>query len=123
MHIEKNFFDNLFNTVIDIKDKGKDNVNARLNLMEYCRWRELHLQKKSNGKFFKPKIKYTFTLDERRQICEWIKNLKMPDGYSSNMRRCADMKEGKLAGLKSHDCHILMENLLLIAFNALPENI
>ena len=34
-----------------------------------------------------------------------------------------DMKEGKLAGLKSHDCHILMENLLPIAFNTLPKNI
>ena len=47
----------------------------------------------------------------------------MPNGYSSNMRRCVDIKEGKLAGLKSHDCHILMENLLPIAFNALSENI
>ena len=39
------------------------------------------------------------------------------------MRRCVDMKEGKLAGLKGHDCHILMENLLPIVFNALTENI
>ena len=88
MHIEKNFFDNLFNTVMDVKEKSKDNAKVRLDLKNYCRRSELHLQQRSDGKFSKPKAKYTFTLDQRRQICEWIKNLKMPDGYSSNLRRC-----------------------------------
>lgn len=30
---------------------------------------------------FKPKASYTFTLEERRQICDWVKKLKMPEGY------------------------------------------
>ena len=47
----------------------------------------------------------------------------MPDGYSSNLRRCVQLKEGKLTGLKSHDCHIFMEHLLPIAFSSLPDNI
>ncbi|KAG8366059.1 hypothetical protein BUALT_Bualt17G0036600 [Buddleja alternifolia] len=32
MHIEKNMFDNVFNTVMDVKGKTKDNVKARLDL-------------------------------------------------------------------------------------------
>ncbi|KAK4390242.1 hypothetical protein Sango_2087500, partial [Sesamum angolense] len=32
MHIEKNVFDNIFNTVMDIKKKMKDNTNARRDL-------------------------------------------------------------------------------------------
>jgi len=32
MHIEKNVFDNVFNTVMDIKDKTKDDIKARMNL-------------------------------------------------------------------------------------------
>jgi len=34
------------------------------------------------------------------------------------------MKNGKIFGLKSHDCHILMEQLLPIAIrNVLPNNV
>ena len=36
MHIEKNVFDNIFNTVMDSKTKSKDNVKARLDIAEYC---------------------------------------------------------------------------------------
>ncbi|XP_025647406.1 uncharacterized protein [Arachis hypogaea] len=43
------------------------------------------------------------------------------DGYSSNISRCVDLRQRKMSGLKSHDCHILMEHLLPIALrNALP---
>ncbi|XP_060183236.1 uncharacterized protein LOC132613209 [Lycium barbarum] len=59
MHIEKNYFDNLFNTVIDVKDKTKDNVKARMDLIEYCGRKELWLQPKQN-RFFKPKAKLFF---------------------------------------------------------------
>ena len=34
MHIEKNFFDNVFNTVMDIKGKTKGNEKARLDVVE-----------------------------------------------------------------------------------------
>jgi len=47
----------------------------------------------------------------------------MSDEYSSNISRCIDLKAGKVFGLKSHDCHILMDQLLLIAIrNVLPNN-
>jgi len=36
MHIEKNSFDNVFNTVMDVKGKTKDNHKARLDLAELC---------------------------------------------------------------------------------------
>ena len=43
MHIKKMFFHNIFNTVMDINNKTKDNVKARLDLKEYCRRSELYL--------------------------------------------------------------------------------
>ncbi|XP_070054771.1 uncharacterized protein [Nicotiana tomentosiformis] len=97
MHIEKNYFDNL--------------------------WPELHLQSTNNGKVFKPKSSYTFTLEQRGQICEWVANLKMPEGYASNLGKHVDMVEGKLTHMKGHDCHIFMETLIPIAFCGFPENI
>ncbi|KAL0401997.1 UNVERIFIED_CONTAM: hypothetical protein Slati_4229600 [Sesamum latifolium] len=36
MHIEKNVFDNIFNTMMDIKGKTKDNLNARKDLQIIC---------------------------------------------------------------------------------------
>lgn len=54
---------------------------------------------------------------------KWIKELKLPDGYASRLGRCVDMKNGKLFGLKSHDCHVLMERLLPTAFSGLPDRI
>jgi len=45
----------------------------------------------------------------------------MPDGYASNIARCANPEKGTLHGIKSHDCHIFMECLLPIAFWSLPD--
>ncbi|XP_019253809.1 PREDICTED: uncharacterized protein LOC109232493 [Nicotiana attenuata] len=78
MHIEKNFFDNLFNTIMDVTNKTKDNLKARMDLKEYCRRSELNLTY-FNNKIQKPKASYTFSLDERREICSWVNNLRMPD--------------------------------------------
>ncbi|XP_042432996.1 uncharacterized protein LOC122019608 [Zingiber officinale] len=43
MHIEKNVFDNVFNTIMDVKDKTKDNAKARKDLEQLCSRPELHL--------------------------------------------------------------------------------
>jgi hypothetical protein len=32
MHIEKNMFENIFNTVIDVKGKTKDNIKTRMDI-------------------------------------------------------------------------------------------
>ena len=36
MHVEKNVFDNLFNTVMNIQGKMKDTTKSRDELNEYC---------------------------------------------------------------------------------------
>ena len=48
----------------------------------------------------------------------------MPDGYASNISRHVNMKERKIYGLKSHDNHILMQQLLPIALRgSLPSHV
>ena len=44
MHVEKNMFDNIFNTMMDIKGKMKDNVKAWMDSKQYCTRIELELQ-------------------------------------------------------------------------------
>ena len=96
MHTEKNYFDKLFNTIMDVTGKIKDNSKARLDLPEYCNRRELHLQQEPNGNVLNPKASFTFKLDKKRQICEWVQSLKILDGYASNLGKRVDMTQGIL---------------------------
>lgn len=108
---------------MDVIGKTKDNVKARLDLQEYCRRPELHLQEFDNEMVLKPKASYTFTLEDKRKICEWMQSLKMPDGYALNLGKRVDMEHGILHGMKSLNCHVFTEQLLPIAFCGLPENV
>lgn len=80
-----NVFDNVFNTVKDIKEKTKDNVKARKDISEFCRCRELELIDLGNGKFKNPKALYTLSASQRKVVCEWVLQLKLLDGYASNI--------------------------------------
>jgi len=44
MHIEKNFFENIFNTVMNVTGKTKDNEKARRDLGLYCKRKDLELK-------------------------------------------------------------------------------
>ena len=51
-----------------------------------------------------------------------LKNVTLSDGYSSNISRCNDLDHHKIFGLKGHDSHILMEQLLPVAIrDVLPK--
>jgi hypothetical protein len=43
MHIKKNMFENIFNTVIDVKGKTKDNINAKINIALFCHYKNIEL--------------------------------------------------------------------------------
>ena len=122
MHIEKNVFDNIFNTIMDVNGKTKDNLKARKDMAIYCNRPHLELKVLNDGKIVKPKAPFTLTKDQRKLVCEWVKDLRLPDGYCSNLSKCVDLQECKLSRMKSHDCHVFMERLMPIAFkDILPE--
>ncbi|KAK4398130.1 hypothetical protein Sango_1288500 [Sesamum angolense] len=122
MHIEKNMFDNIFNTVMDIKGKSKDNLNARKDLAIICNRPELQVDERRLNVM--PKAVYTLTKDQKRKVCEWVKCLRFPDRYASNLSRCVDMTELRLHGMKNHDCHIFMQKLIPVAFREMvPEHV
>ena len=52
------------------------------------------------------------------------KEKKVPQGYSSNIKILVSMKDLKFIGLKSHDCHVLMQQLLPVTIRGiLPKNV
>ena len=40
--------------------------------------------------------------------------MKYPDGYAANISRSVSTRNGRLLGLKSHDCHVLLQRILPI---------
>ncbi|XP_058774567.1 uncharacterized protein LOC131648855 [Vicia villosa] len=120
---KKNFFEKVFNTVMDVQGKTKDNEKARKDMELYCNRKDLELKTLPNGKLLKPKATYSLTPQEAKLVCRWLTELRMPDGYASNLARCANANTGKLTGMKSHDCHVFMERFLPIAFSSLPTQV
>jgi len=64
---------------------------------------------------------YNMSKEEKQQFCKVLHDIKAPDGYSSNISRCVNVAQAKITGLKSHDCHILMQQLLPVALRGLPQ--
>ena len=73
MHIEKNFSDNIINTVMDVPSKAKDDVKAKLDMAEMCDRSELNLRHDVNGRTLKPKVAYAISLEKRKGVCEWLR--------------------------------------------------
>ncbi|KAL9674434.1 hypothetical protein QQ045_030706 [Rhodiola kirilowii] len=124
MHIEKNVFENLFNTIMDVKGKTKDDgVKCRKDIKFYCQRPELEL-KTCRGRFVANKGKYQLTREQQKLVLVWVKSLKFPDGFSSNLGNKVDLSTLKLVGYKSHNAHVFIERLMPIAFKGfLPKHI
>ena len=95
---------------MNIEGKTKDTFKARQDLEDMNIRKELHLIKRSDGKYVMP-ANYTLSKAERQGFCEFLKFVKFLDGYASNIARCSSINDGKISGLKSRDCHVLLQRL------------
>ena len=50
----------------------------------------------------------------RPKVFSWIQDVKYPQGYAANISRCVKVGEEKIIGMKTHDCHVLLQRLLLV---------
>ncbi|XP_062016168.1 uncharacterized protein LOC133732598 [Rosa rugosa] len=114
MHVEKNVTDSVIGTLLGIDGKNKDSLKARLDMVLMGIKHSLHPQPRG-GRTWLPPAKYTLSNDEKTLICKIFESVRVSDGFSSNIRRCVRIAERKLVGLKSHDCHIIMQYLLPVA--------
>ncbi|XP_073153400.1 uncharacterized protein [Henckelia pumila] len=123
MHIEKNVCESLLGTLLDIPGKTKDGIAARLDLAEMNLRTDL-APVMGEKKSFLPAACYTLTKDEKRKILNSLCGMQLPTCYSSNVKNFVSMKDLKLVGLKSHDYHTLMQQLLPVAIRGvLPKHV
>ena len=124
MHIEKNVCESIYGTLLHISGKTKDGLKSRNDLVDMKIRDELAPTLQKNKRTFIPAVCYTLRRDEKRRFCKALKSIKVPAGYSSNIRNLVSMKDLKLQGLKSYDCHVLMQQLLPIAIRCvLPKHV
>jgi hypothetical protein len=110
MHIKKNICDNLLGTFLNIEGKTKDTINSRLDLEDMGIREDLHLQPVDDGESYEmPEAWYTMSKEEKIAFREFIRAVKFPDGYAANLAKCVSADGCKLQGLKTHDCHILLQ--------------
>jgi len=62
------------------------------------------------------------TSKEKETFLEVLKKIKALDEYLPNVSRCVQVKEHKIFGLKSYDCHLLMQEFLPIAMKGCLPN-
>ena len=83
--------------------KTKDDLKARRDLKEMGIRKSLHPQPRGLGKIYLPPACFTMSKDDKDVFCKVLKNVKVPDGYASNIARCIHLNQRSILGLKSHD--------------------
>jgi hypothetical protein len=116
MHQEWNIVESIMRMCLDVIGFMKDNMNARKGLATLCD--RLSLEAKTNAKenLSRPRAPYYLKLIERKDVLKWLKTLRFPDRYTTNIKWAVNVGTGKLNGLKSHDYHIFIERLMLVMF-------
>nr|GFB70116.1 hypothetical protein [Tanacetum cinerariifolium] len=99
------------NTLL-MNDKSKDTTKARQDLKRLGIRNGLWLGQNKNGKCSKPQAAYSFTPEDRLKFCQFIKGVKLTDGFGSNFKHKVTGNDTNITGQKSHDCHIMMQRLL-----------
>ncbi|CAL9012578.1 unnamed protein product [Prunus brigantina] len=111
MHIEKNVCDSIIGTLLEIPGKNKDGIAARLDLLNMGVKTDLQPEY-GERRTRLPPGPWNLSRAEKREVCNSFYGMKVPEGYSSNIKNLVSLQDSRLLGLKSHDCHTLMQQLL-----------
>jgi hypothetical protein len=95
MYIEKNMFENIFNMVMDVKGKTKDNMIARIDIYLLCHCKNIELIY-DGSRVAKPKVSFALNKNAQLLVYRCLKSLCFHDGYASNISRLVNMNDDKL---------------------------
>ncbi|XP_074377706.1 uncharacterized protein LOC141719227 [Apium graveolens] len=123
MYIEKNVCDNLMGTLLNIRHKSKDSKASHRDMLDMGVRADLAPQV-GEKKTYLPPSAFTLSKAEKRTMLSSSLNMKLPYGHASNIKNCVSMADLKIYGLKSHDYHILLQQLLPVAIRSvLPKHV
>jgi hypothetical protein len=112
MHIEKNVCESLLRTLLNMDGKTRNHGHVRANLKKIGIMSELWLDDSVKGT--KLSTSYiTLSKHKKKEFCGFLKNVRVPSGYSMNVSRLISFSDLKVAlGVKSHDYHVLLMQMI-----------
>ena len=113
MHVTKNLCVNLL-SFLGVYGKTKDTPESRQDHQHMHERDGLHPEK------YEGLASYALTKEEKEIFFEVLSSTKVPSGFSSNIKGIINMAEKKFQNLKSHDCHVIMTQLLSVALRVPP---
>ena len=85
MHVEKNVYDSVIGTLLNIQGKTKDGLNTRQDLADMGIRSQLH--PRSDGKkIYLPPACHTLSKKEKISFCQCLRRVKVSQGYSLNIK-------------------------------------
>ncbi|CAL8135682.1 unnamed protein product [Prunus armeniaca] len=120
MHIEKNVCDSIIGTLLESPRKNKDGIAAWLELLNIGVKTDLQLEY-GQRRTRLPPGPWNLSREEKRAVCNSFYGMKVPEGYCSDIKNLVSLKDSRLLGLKYHDCHTLMQQLLPVAIRSVLE--
>jgi hypothetical protein len=108
----------LLGTFPALPGKSKDSTNARLDLEDMGIRKDLHL-KRDGDSYMVPHAPYTLDKNEKVAFYDFLRSIKFLDGYASNLASCITADGCNLQGLKTHDCHIILQRILPAALQGI----
>jgi hypothetical protein len=124
MHIEMNVCESLIGTLLKTNGKTRGHGHARADLNKMGIRQELWLDDFVKGTEL-PTSCITLSKNETKELCGFLKNVKVPSGYSTNVSRVISLPELIIApGVRSHNYHVLLTQMIAVGIqNILPVNI
>ena len=92
MHIEKNLVDNIIGTLLNLDGKTKDNLKACQDLKNMGIRSELHLEMVGSDQTRMPHACYHMNASEKDGSLQVLKDVRVPNDYSSNISCCVKLK-------------------------------
>jgi hypothetical protein len=115
MHVTKNVFNNIIGTLLDMPRKMKDRLKSCNDLVQFGLRPELHPNLRPSGKHYLPLASYSLIDEEKKKICQCLRGVRVPTGFSSNITKLVLVKDLFMSSYNSHDYHMMMMVFLAIA--------
>ena len=139
MHITKNVLESFLGTLMNMPEKTKDGPKARKDLEDLMIRKDVHHKKlmeemeteteegergrKVNKKEenYCPPSCFTLSVKEIDQFIKCLMGIKVISGYYGKISRFLDPKKKRFCGMKSHDYHVMMMQILPVAIRGIMD--
>ena len=108
MHCEKNLCENIIKTLFGMNDSP----GSRQDVQDLQIREEIWLQppRRRNEEYYMPHAPYILKAEERREFVHIVSNIRTPTNYVGSIYK--RLKDGKLHYMKTHDYHVLMQQVM-----------